>query len=332
MTSAASPSPSEWSDFIALVDPERALAKSTTPNNLPKLLALAHIHGLLPIALRKLAENSELINVIRDDKQLTTYITNNELTTGLTMMLDHFQQEIKNALREKGLRSVIVKGPIFSQTIYKNFIDRPFTDIDLLTHPEDIEAVGDILTKAGFARFKKTRWDRSDIYQEQKWFLSGNQNIMVELHGNLVHYPSLRRHVSFGYKDYIKACKTGIDCPIALFMTAVVHASLGHKFHKLQLLVDVLQAFRHLSDEHISVLPEVSKSLSLRLETALCLNLINTVFSEKHAGDVAQCISLPLQSSLARALVSGSAVLKTHGPSRIQRHAFRCLQMMHFGR
>ena len=254
------------------------------------------------------------------------------LSMGLTMMLEHYYQAISEKVEKAGLRAVVVKGPVFARNLYAHVNDRPFTDIDLLAHSDDIEAVAQILSELGFTRFKKEVWDRSDDYQEQKWLLDGNANVMIELHGNLVHYPSLRRGVSFGYEDFKKASQKDGDCPLALFMTAVVHASLGHKFHKLQLLVDILQAFRCLSDDEIAMLPAVAAQLSLRLEVALCLNLVADTFEEPRAKATAKQMALFVQSSLANSLVSPSMLLETQGQSRLRRHMFRWLQSLHFSR
>lgn len=102
---------------------------------------------------------------------------------GLTMMLEHHYRAIQERITSEKLRAVVVKGPVFATRIYQHANDRPFTDIDLLAHPDDIEPIAQVLKGLGFRRFKKDFWDRSDTYQEQKWLLSGNDNVMIELHG-----------------------------------------------------------------------------------------------------------------------------------------------------
>lgn len=325
-------SPEEWPVFLQLSDPETAAPPTLPPDVLPRLLLVADRHGLLPIVLRKLTGNPAWKATLDHSDAWIALRAKHEVATGLTMLLEHYHLAIRTHLQSRALRAVVVKGPAFAGVLYQEIGDRPFSDIDILAHPDDADSVASILAAMGFERFRKKFWDRSDRYQEQKWLHASNPNLMIELHSNLVHYPSLRRGISFGYDDYRNACLSGLECPLALFMTSVVHGSLGHKFHKLQLLVDVLQAFRHLSDEHLSQLPAVADKLSLRLETSLCLRLVANVFGVKNAGDMADLLALPIQSPIAAALVTPQSLLVTHGTSRLRRHAFRWLQSLHLGR
>ena len=325
-------SPKEWPMLLQLSDPETAAPPIPLSDSLPRLLLAADQHGLLPIVLRKLTGNPAWKLALDRSGALTALREKHEVATGLTMLLEHYHIAIRTHLQRHALRAVVVKGPTFANALYREIGDRPFSDIDILAHPADADGVAQMLAAMGFERFRKKFWDRSNTYQEQKWLHVNNPNLMIELHNNLVHYPTLRRGISFGYDDYRRACLSGQECPMALFMTAIVHGSLGHKFHKLQLLVDVLQAFRHLSDEQMSQLPAVADNLSLRLETSLCLKRVSDMFGVKNAGDMADRLALPIQSQLAAALVTPQSLLATHGTSRLRRHAFRWLQSLHIGR
>ncbi len=71
---------------------------------------------------------------------------------------------------------------------------------------------------------------------------------MVEVQGNMVHYPALRRRLSFGYAE-LKAASPGDEqSAVAMLLIAVVHALGGHKFHRLLFAVDIAQAARRISD------------------------------------------------------------------------------------
>lgn len=324
----------EWRNFLLLADPERAVPGDIPSESLPRLLAAAETHGLAPIFARKLGLHADLRERLPQAGLLDRLTRGHEIATGFTMLLEHYYVGLQARMTSENLPAVIVKGPVFARALYRREGDRPFTDIDVLAHPDAIDRVAQLLTEAGFARNRKEFWDRSDTYQEQKWLLASNPNVMVELHGNLVHYPSLRRGVSFGFADYERARQQDGDCPFALFMTAVVHGSLGHKFHKLQLLVDVLQAFRRLPADGMDRLADVAQKLSLRLEAALCLELVAQLFGEERAAEWARRIGPPRQAAIARALVSPQSVLEVEGSkaSRLRRHAFRWLQSLHLGR
>lgn len=127
--------------------------------------------------------------------------------------------------------------------------DRLFTDIDMLVETSDHERVSTALERGGFRRMQKAFFDRSEASEEQKWVLTEISAVLVELHSNLVPYPALRRKVTFGYEQLAASGEGNPEAPLALFFSAVVHASLVHKFHQLRMLVDVLQAWRKLGQE-----------------------------------------------------------------------------------
>jgi hypothetical protein len=101
----------------------------------------------------------------------------------------------------------------------------------LLVEPVDHEGASSALERAGFNPIHKGLFDRSEAMQEQEWVLPEIPAVLVGLHLNLVHYPALRRKVSFGYQQ-LAACGHGDpEAPLGLFFTSVVHAALGRKFH-----------------------------------------------------------------------------------------------------
>ena len=165
---------------------------------------------------------------------------------------------------------------------------------------------------------------------EQKWVRKDNQNILVELHGNLVHYASLRWRVSFGFDEYRTASGDGAFPNVANFMTAVVHAAAGHKFHRLQLIVDVMQAARKLTEEDIAHLNASLDGLRARLEVLVCLDLVCALFGDEAAAHVRDSLASGRNYRFGRRLVTPAAVIDTWNDaghrSRMRRHAFRWVQ------
>jgi hypothetical protein len=208
--------------------------------------------------------------------------------------------------------------------------DRPFTDIDLLVEAADHEGVPSALDRAGFRRMRKVFFDRSEASEEQKWVLPEISAVLVELHSNLVRYPALRRKVSFDYQQ-LAACGHGDpEAPIGLFFTAAVHAALGHKFHQLRMLVDVLQAWRQLGQEEKRSLSKVARALGTEMETALCLKLISDLLEAPDARDAAASLAATPAARAALMLVDAPTLLAApHSRvSWIRRHAFRLAQHM----
>jgi hypothetical protein len=165
---------------------------------------------------------------------------------------------------------------------------------------------------------------------EQKWFSTENDQILVELHTNLVHDAALRRRLSFGFADHELASEGDLYPRVAWFLTAVIHAAAGHKFHKLQLLVDVLQAFRILSQEDLDALDRILGQIPARLETAICLELVDDLFDVVDAKDALAEITRGSNLENRKKFVDAETVLNSYFDtakrSKVRRHAFRLMQ------
>jgi hypothetical protein len=227
-----------------------------------------------------------------------------------------------------GFEAALVKGPVFAARLYRLVSDRPYTDIDLLVAASAREAVSGALERAGFVRLQKAVFDRSSAYEEQKWSLPDIPEGLLEVHANLVHYPALRRKVSFGYRELVAAGDGDPEAPPSLFFTAVVHASLGHKFHQLRMLVDILQAWRNLGPEDRRSLAALARALGLETETSVCLTLVSDLFDEPGARDVAVSLAGTPAARAASMLVDAPTLLAAPRSrlSWLRRHAFRVAQ------
>jgi len=319
--------------FAGLADPEKeADARDWGSEQAAlRMLNVARLHGVLPIVWRKFRTlDLDLGDAFQAEMQRSADSVS--IMAGLSLLLRHHSRNITGAFAEAGIPVAIVKGPVFAERIYKIPADRPFTDIDLLTSPENLAKANAILPSLGFIALTKQVWDKSDSNQEYKWGRSDNPNILIELHGNLVHYASFRRLLSYSYEDLLLAGGGDPNSPAALLMTAVIHAACGHKFHRLQFAVDVVQAARALPDADLPMLERAAKAIGAELELAVSLNLAGEVFGDRRALDLAGRFSSGLTSRLSKRLVSPNAIhnaMSTAGKaSHARRKAFRGLQLL----
>src|SRR5690606_27819354 len=147
----------------------------------------------------------------------------------------------------------------------------------------DLERASDVMRERGFQPERNEIWDNSQRNMEFKWTLAQNRSVLFELHTDLVHYPRLRRRVSFGYEELLAAGQGDPEAPEALLCVAIVHASCGHKFHRLQMVVDVLQAARRLPDDRIDTFVRIARKLRFGMEAAVSLSLASRLFEDRHA-------------------------------------------------
>lgn len=306
--------------LCSLADPEAA-AVAVPAEAVDPLLQLARDHNVLPVVTRKLGAQHSTVDLRAAQSELT-------LLVGLSMHLRSIAAKVDRHIADQQLEAVIVKGPVFARQIYPTPSDRPFTDIDIMVAPSARASIGELLTGLGCQLFRKPLLDHTEQNQEEKWIHPDMDALLIEVHGNLVHYQGLRRRISFGYSEIVASGRGDAGAGLPQFFVAVVHAALGHKFHQLRLLVDVLQAWRHLAPDEVAVLPEMARQLGLALEARLCLELIAQLFGVPAAHAAAGRIAGGSASGLAARLVDGAAVLAapTAFVSKVRRHTFRGLQ------
>lgn len=321
--------------FAGLADPEKeADPKDWAGEHAAlRMLSVARLHGVLPIVWRKfrtMPSSSELGETFQAEMRRAGDTV--AVMAGQSLLLRHHSQSITGAFAEAGIPVAIVKGPVFAERIYKVPADRPFTDIDLLTDPENLARANAVLPSLGFVALTKQVWDKSDSNQEYKWGRTDNPNILIELHGNLVHYASFRRLLSYSYADLLRAGGGDPTAPAALLMTAVIHAACGHKFHRLQFAVDIIQAARALPDADIPQMERAARAIGAELELAVSLNLAGQMFDDRRALDLARRFSSGFTGTLSKRLISPEAVhnaMSTSGrASHVRRKAFRGLQLL----
>ncbi len=309
-----------------LADPQAA-APPVPDDQLAALCERAAAHRVGAVVLRKLRGRSghPAIQALSDSVLPAT---------ALTLLLEHHARPIAHALHEQAAPAAIVKGGVFARRLYPRSEDRPWSDIDILAAPEARDAIAAHLHAMGYRLVGRERSRQRSL--EEKWHHPDVPNLLIELHGNLVHYPALRRRVNFGFAELMKAGAQDPEAPLALFAIAVVHATLGHKLNELRLLVDALQAFRALDAADRAALPSRMAALSLRLEAGLVLRLIGALFDLPEAREAALRVDPSRQGRVAAAIIRPRDVLIANGPrlraSHLRRHAFRLLQTRHLGR
>lgn len=318
--------------FAGLADPEKEIDPGDWDEQLALwMLTVARLHGVLPIVWRKFrALESRLGGSFQAEMQKAGNTVT--ILAGQSLLLRHHGRGITDAFAKAGIPVAVVKGPVFAERIYTIPADRPFTDIDLLTSPGNLAKANAILPSLGFVALRKEIWDKSESNQEYKWGRSDNPNILIELHGNLVHYASFRRFLSFSYDDLLLAGDGDPNAPSALLMTAVVHGACGHKFHRLQFAVDIVQAARAMADADLPLLDRAARAIGAELELAVSLNLAGELFGDRRVLDMAGRFSSGLAGRVSKRLVSAAtihnAMSTSGGISHARRKAFRGLQLL----
>ncbi|TJV44556.1 MAG: hypothetical protein E5Y02_07220 [Mesorhizobium sp.] len=320
--------------LLRFADPEAAAVEDDlSAKALSALLDNAEFHGVLPIMLRKLHErgNAHLTSDANVQSKLHELRQKAPIATGQSMLLNYHGGRIMKELTAEGIPARIVKGPVFAGKLYRHVTDRPFTDIDILVEPANLARANRVIASCGF----ELGSNEAESYQLQefKWLEKGNSSLLVELHGDLVHDTGMRRRLSLGFRELRAIDGDATDTPAALLTIAIVHAAGGHKFHRLQLCVDVLQGVRALqSPEAEARLLDAARMTGIELELAIVLNVTGELFGERRALELAGRIKPDLSIRLAKRLITTNTLLRVNSRekigSRLRRDAFRWIQRL----
>jgi hypothetical protein len=320
--------------LLRTADPEAAaVADAMSAKTLSALLDNAEFHGVLPIMLRKLGERGDAH--LPGDGNLHAKLAglrdNATIATGQSMLLQYHGNRVMKGLQTEGIPARIVKGPVFARKLYRHISDRPFTDIDILVEPANLAPANKVIAACGFELGSDAA--ESHQLQEYKWLAKDNSSLLIELHGDLVHDTGMRRRLSLGFPELAVIDGEGVDTPAALLTIAIVHAAGGHKFHRLQLCVDVLQGLRALqSPQDEARLLDAARLTGIELELAVVLNVTGKLFGEARALELAGRIKPDLSIRLARRLITSNTLLRVNArekiSSRLRRDAFRWIQRL----
>ncbi len=267
-----------------------------------ELLRQSERHGLLPAYLRRFPFAEAASPTLKADAR-----DRNRANQLMIALLRHHSKAVMTAAA--GLPAVVVKGPVFAQSIYPDPSLRGYTDVDILAAPAAIPRLAAILEAHGFALAGSAV---DDVRGEWKWLHRTNPGVMIEVQTNLVHTPAMRKAVSLRYEDIADA-----PARSAALLIALVHAGAAHQYERLQLLVDISHA------AHALEAPEDERRFEIMIErtgarlTAVTgLELAGRLFQDGRCLEVANALKPARYSGIARRLLGETVVTSTMGQRR----------------
>jgi len=307
--------------LIHIADPAQTVPTPPVPlpdaEGLSLLLTAAEKHGVLPTAIRALgklieapsdapgAEASRASCEVLEQARLKL-----AYQTGFQILMSHHARRIMAAFTAAGIQGAVVKGAAFAQRLYPDSALRTFTDVDVLICEPHRRKTLDVMPALGFELFEFEDRKGKD-YHEQKWLLAGKQDLMIEVHSNLVHSPKLRGAMSIGYEDVLEAGGGNCSDATALLFVAATHGAIGHQFDRLQHLVDVMQAARGAAGPvDLDRLARVSHRCGVRLAIAGALELAGKTFNEPRCLMLAKQLVPSALSRLPGQLLSPELVVR----------------------
>jgi len=240
---------------------------------------------------------------------------------GLSMMITAQGRRIEKALRDRGLRVMLVKGALFADRIYPKPALRTFGDVDLLVHPDDMAAARTALAENGLEFHPEP--DREG-YFEEKWSLAAADNILFELHDDMIGTPKFRSRISLQYAHLAPDNDLSLEpTPAGLLVLAAVHGATSHRYDRLQQIVDLTLIARgaagRVSADELATLTARTGS---KLSVIAGLDLADRLFDAPECHVLADQLGRTAASRVARMLLGPEAVLLGQCPWR-NRYSWR---------
>ncbi len=285
-----------WQDLCRLLSALWAPDELEAPSPLPwaELADLARSQGVAPF-LRVALQRAGLVPPpdIQADLDQAFYAT----ALVDTLRLQDLGR-ILDALAERDIPAVLVKGAALGATLYRDIGLRATGDLDLLIHPQDLPAARQVLLALGYTPTEVELTPGSDLAyrNEQAYRHQDRAQVVVELHWHLLDVPYYIRHVPIAWfwqhteTVEIEGHPVRVLNPEANLLYLPAHLALHHRFHGLRWLIDLaLLVYKHQTDLDWSTVISATQEFELLLALRATLDRL-----------AASWPSLPLQEPLAR--------------------------------
>lgn len=277
------------------------------------LISAAEVHGVLPalyaspISDRAPAEHRAALSAAYFDALTFHLRAVDELAAA------------GDPLSAAGVRWVVVKGPVLSETCYPRPDLRPYVDVDLLVHPADFATSIAVLEQSG-GEILERNWSLMTEHERGELAVTLPSGLVIDLHWHLIFDRTRRRHFVLSTPDLIarsvdvqlgRAAFPALD-PVDQLVHVLVHSCLAGG-HRLRWSLDLWFASLQLAPWS----EEAQASLEDRLQDARAM-LLATVMARRASMMLGRCLPWVAAitgrpSAWATAL---HAVDRVHDPSR----------------
>jgi len=255
-----------------------------------KVADAAEYHGLTPLLLRNLKEADASV----PEATLRDLERRNAAAVRQNLFLTAEMLRVVDALQHGRVQVIPLKGAVLATQVYGDLGLRPFTDIDLLVKPEQLEEAEAVVKQLGYAAefalpsAHRERWLK---HQCELTFRRGDL-CRVELHWDIAHpHFTLRTGVE-GFWARTKTVRLGDAalpslCDNDLLFMLIVHGT-RHAWSRLMWAVDVAEFLRSSPQIDWAGFVENAKERGAERMMASALLLVEETFGVKIANHAVQ--------------------------------------------
>jgi len=178
------------------------------------------------------------------------------LSSGARMVwMEAILKKILCAFAEDGISALVIKGPALAHSAYPDPAMRPYSDIDLLVKPGEVQKARQSLERVGYM-CKARYFERSKHLHWEEVFLPHRPDIertVIELHWSLVQHYIVRRYSLEEVFDRAVTVKSrGFPlktlCPVDALLNNALHLSYNHNDSiRLSWILDTSRLFKLLA-------------------------------------------------------------------------------------
>jgi hypothetical protein len=196
------------------------------------------------------------------------------METAHSLSVDLVTAEVVSALRDRGVRSILLKGPAIVKWLYADGALRPYDDSDLLIATSDLSTAKNVLLEMGF-RYGYESLGPGQL-QEGLFWARGHE--MVDLHSTIYGVGAEPARVWAVLSRQLETAKVGgieveILAPPARAMLVALHAA-RHGRAEPRPITDLQRALEQVPSETWKEAAELAKEIEAAPAFATGLSLV----------------------------------------------------------
>lgn len=250
-------------------------------NDWSKLIEIAYMHGVLPLVYKILKSFSDVI----PSNTLATFKAYNLQIARTNMQMTSELIRVVRILDDHEIKYMALKGPVLSQLIHGDTIQRQYTDLDILVEKEDIYRVGELLYAHGYSSEYDLKFLKNTALLKigkDFTFCHNESNIFIEAHWKLFLDRQIKDSQINLFSPNPMTCKiqnyqlTTLEFD-HLLIYLCLHGS-KHFWERLEWVVDIDRLIKLESEINWDKITQIAKNMKIEVMFYLGLAVTQTIF------------------------------------------------------
>ena len=212
-----------------------------TKKHWDRLFHLASLHGVDMLLFHCLIENNCKEWGI-PEKQRQRYKKLWVVNLIHSLMLSNELKKVLQTLKTEGIDTLVLKGASMAQNYYPLPELRPFNDIDILVHKEDLDKIKEALIKSGYTPQEKSQENFYRKYWYSIHFFQKKKKILLEIHWNIAQLKRYKININNIWQEAEPFNIGESACRMMSIEDLIIYQSLHlmyHYYDRLLWMVDI---------------------------------------------------------------------------------------------